>query len=202
MKGKKNIQSEKGTVTIEFSMLVIMMVVMLFGIVEFGAVLQAQAVVTNVTREGASIASRDIKTDSDLVDYLTSSSAPLDFDTYPERFKIYIAKVDASDSEGYEPTCTVQEAGSLTGVAVLPLEMKSPAESSTCDLTETLYDYLRFDPVIGTSPISQFTVVKVFYQHQTVTPLESFLEGSVLNFDSDDPDSDPDSILISSKAVF
>ena len=105
--------------------------------------------------------------------------------------KIFIAKVDAGDSEENEPTCTVQEAGDLTGTAVLPAEMKSPAESPTCDLTETLYDYLRFDEAIGTAPISQFTVVKVFYQHQYLTPLDSFLEGE-----------GPDSILISSKAVF
>ena len=191
MKGTKIIQSEKGLATVEFSLLVILMVGMLFGIVEFGAVLQAQAVVTNVTREGGSIASRDLKTDSDLLEYLSSSSAPLDFDENPERFKIFIAKVDAGDSEENEPTCTVQEAGDLTGTAVLPAEMKSPAESPTCDLTETLYDYLRFDEAIGTAPISQFTVVKVFYQHQYLTPLDSFLEGE-----------GPDSILISSKAVF
>jgi len=204
MKGKKIIQSEKGTVTVEFSILVIMMVVMLFGIVEFGAVLQAQGVVTNVTREGASIASRDLKTDSDLLKYLTSSSAPLDFEANPELFKIFIAKVDGGESaQNPDPTCTVvqpnpvEAGGTLSGI-----EVTSPADSATCDLTDTLYDYLRFNDAIGTSPISQFTVVKVFYRHQPLTPLDSFLEGSVLNFDSNDPDSNPDSILISSKAVF
>jgi len=61
----KSIQSEKGMATVEFAVLVSIALLMIFVIVDFGTLIQAQAVVTNVTREGGSLASRDLKTGPD-----------------------------------------------------------------------------------------------------------------------------------------
>ena len=88
--------------------------VLSFGVVEFGSLIQAQAVVTNVTREGGSLASRDLKNGSDLLDLLEASSWPLNFscpveDTncvpseQVERFKIYVTKIDAGTSGSTRP---------------------------------------------------------------------------------------------------
>jgi len=202
----KKLRSEKGMATVEFTVLLLGVVLLMFVTIDFGSLLHAQAVVTNVTREGGSLASRDLKSGADLMNFLASSSAPLDFDENPERFKIFIAKVDAGESaQDPNPTCTVvqpdplETGGTLSGSAV-----ESPASSPTCDLTQTLYDYLVFDDAIGTSPISQFTVVKVYYKYVPLTPMEALFQASgdtVLNFDSDNNGVN-DSMLLKSKAVF
>ena len=203
----KSTQSEKGMATVEFAVLVSIALLMIFVIVDFGTLIQAQAVVTNVTREGGSLASRDLKNGPDLLDLLEASSSPLDFDAHPQRYKIYLAKVDAGESEANpDPTCSVQESGALTGPGV-----SSPASSPTCDLTQSLYDLLKFDDVAQASPISQLTVVKVYYVHKPMTPMEAVFKASgnsVVNFDLYDElgqfgqDGLSDTILISSKAVF
>ncbi len=202
----KKLRSEKGMATVEFSILLLSVVLLMFVTIDFGSLMHAQAVVTNVTREGGSLASRDLKTGTDLMNFLASSSAPLDFDENPERFKIFIAKVDAGESEeDPNPTCTVVQPNPLeTGGTLSGSDVESPASSPTCDLTQTLYDYLVFDDVIGTSPIPQFTVVKVYYKYEPLTPMEALFQasgGTVLNFDSDNNGVN-DSILLKSKAVF
>jgi len=200
MKRNKN-NSERGMATIEMAALVTMVLLMVFVIVDFGGLIQAQAVVTNISREGGSLASRDLKNGPDLLTLLEASSSPLDFQGNPTRFKIYLAKVDAGvDSNNSDPTCTVQESGDLLGVSAY-----SPAVSATCDLTQSLYDLLKFDDTIQSSPISQLTVVKVFYVQQPMTPMEAVFKASgnsVMNFNFSGQGTDNDSILLSSKSIF
>jgi len=214
--------------TVEFAGMALVIMALAFGIVEFGSLIQAQAVVTNVTREGGSIASRDINTGTDLLTLLEASTWPLNF-TCPagdatcnpteqqNKFKIYVVRAVAGDSLNPEPTCTEQETdGTLAGSGVV-----SPANdpNGQCDLTPTLWDLLRYSSVDQASPLSQFTVVKVYYKHHPVTPLAEMLHlsafaggmGGILNFDGNpldtngngDPfDDDPDSFLLSSTGVF
>ena len=196
----RKLRSQKGMATVEFALIASMMLLMVFVIIDFGSLIQAQAVVTNISREGGNLASRDLKNGPDLLNLLAASSSPLDFESSPTRFKIYLAKVDAGTSAGTaDPTCTVQESGSLEGNGVT-----SPAASGTCDLPPNLYDLLRFDEFIQTSPVSQFTVVKVYYAHKPLTPVEEMFKAageSVVDIDTD-VDNLPDSMLISSKSIF
>ncbi len=199
------LQSEQGIATVEFSMIAVVLLVLAFGIIEFGSLIQAQAVVTNVGREGGNLASRDLKTGQDLLTLLAASSTPLDFQGTPERYKIYIAKADAATSDGAEPTCTVQESGTLSGTGV-----ESPAVDPRCGLTNALYGYLQYDAVNGAAAISQFTIVKVYYTHVPLTPFVDMLEQlsggrtGILNFDLPDTDGVelPDSLLIGTTAIF
>ncbi|MFB3060081.1 MAG: TadE/TadG family type IV pilus assembly protein [Candidatus Binatia bacterium] len=196
----RKLRSQKGMATVEFALIASMMLLMVFVIIDFGSLIQAQAVVTNISREGGNLASRDLKNGPDLLNLLAASSSPLDFESSPTRFKIYLAKVDAGTSAGTaDPTCTVQESGSLEGNGVT-----SPAASGTCDLPPNLYDLLKFDDLIQTSPVSQFTVVKVYYAHKPLTPMEEMFKAageSVVDIDTDG-DNLPDSMLISSKSIF
>ncbi len=196
----RKLRSQKGIATIEFAVIASMMLLMVFVIIDFGSLIQAQAVVTNISREGGNLASRDLKNGPDLLNLLEASSAPLDFESNPTMFKMYLAKVDAGTSSGTpDPTCTVQESGTLQGNGVV-----SPAASGTCDLPSNLYDLLRFDDLIQTSPVSQFTVVKVYYAHKPMTPIEKMFNAtgnSVVNIDTDG-DTLPDSILLGSKSIF
>jgi len=196
----RKLRSQKGIATIEFAVIASMMLLMVFVIIDFGSLIQAQAVVTNMSREGGNLASRDLKNGPDLLNLLEASSTPLDFESNPTMFKMYLAKVDAGTSSGTpDPTCTVQESGTLQGNGVV-----SPAASGTCDLPSNLYDLLSFDDLIQTSPVSQFTVVKVYYAHKPMTPIEEMFNAagnSVVNIDTDG-DTLPDSILIGSTSIF
>ena len=197
--------SQKGVATVEFSFIAMIVIVLALGIVEFGSLIEAQAVVTNVGREGGNLASRDLKTGQDLLDLLAASSAPLDFQNTPEHYKIYIAKANAAMSQGEIPTCTAEERGALVGEGV-----ESPVTLSKCGLTNELYGYLEFDSATETAAISQFTIVIVYYAHTPVTPLAKVLQhpffnsGSILNFDMPDVDSvvNYDSMLIGTTAIF
>ena len=199
-----SLRSEKGIATIEFSMISVVLIVLVFGIIEFGTLIQAQAVVTNVGREGGNLASRDLKTGQDLLDLLASSSTPLNFSGDPERYKIYIAKADAATNEGEEPTCVVQEGGLLSGSGV-----NSPLMLPKCGLTNELYEYLKYDVDNGAAAISQFTIVKIYYTHVPMTPLVDIIGTisggtGILNFDMSDNDGAeiPDSLLIGTTAIF
>lgn len=220
---RKRLRSQKGMATVEFTGVVLVLLVVAFGIVEFGSLIQAQAVVTNVTREGGSLASRDLKNGTDLMDLLAASTWPLNFScpsgdptcdpvAQAQRYKIYIAKVDAGTSSSPTPTCTVQESGNLAGIGVVS---PSSDPNGRCDLPQQLWDLLTYSSTYNTSPLTQLTVVKVFYHHDPITPLAELLNigpyfggESIYNFDSSGTIPTPpaiatyDSFLISSKAVF
>ena len=208
----QTLRSQKGMAAIEFSVLLSTFLLIIFVIVDFGTLIQAQAVVTNITREGGNLASRDLKTGPELLNLMADSSAPLNFLDNPEFYKIYLAKADAGEDAGNpDPTCTVQELGSLDVVTGNGVD--SPANSATCDLPQNLYDLLVYDDdtEVQAAPISQFTIVKVYYVHLPVTPLEKFFNATgnqVNNYDLYDElgnfgqDGISDGILITSKAVF
>jgi Flp pilus assembly protein TadG len=50
---KKTIRSNSGAAAIEFAIVAPLLFVLLFGIIEFGAILYNQSVITNASREGA-----------------------------------------------------------------------------------------------------------------------------------------------------
>lgn len=49
----KKLWNNKGAAAIEFALIAPLLFVLLFGIIEFGAVLYNQAIITNASREGA-----------------------------------------------------------------------------------------------------------------------------------------------------
>lgn len=53
MKQETSIRNKKGAAAVEFALILPILVVLTFGIIEFGLVLYDQAVITNASREGA-----------------------------------------------------------------------------------------------------------------------------------------------------
>lgn len=221
----ERLRSQKGLASVEFSVIASMALLMAFVIVDFGALIQAQAVVTNITREAGSLASRDLKTGADLMNLLTKSSSPLDFENHDTKYKIFISKVNAGDVNNPNPTCPDDQVAKDNGIfneaglladppqTFTGAHVTSPTQEPNCGLPQSLYDLLVYDPdpTVQAAPVSQFTVVKVYWVHQPLTPLEGILKksgNSSLNFDYLDllgqvgNDGYADSMLISSKAVF
>jgi TadE-like protein len=195
------LQRQEGLATLEFAMMATVLLALAWAVIEFGSLLQAQAVVTNVTREGGSLASRDLKTGPELFLLLERSSSPLDFEHHPNQFKMFLARVQAGISpESPVPTCTVYEHGDLSSPNVI-----SPTTHPHCGLTPALYEWLQFKEQTQASALPQLTVVTVFYAHRPLTPLDGMLslkkDIGLLNVDLD-RDSVDDSILIQSQAIF
>ena len=69
---------KKGVAALEFALILPLLSVMVFGIVDLGRLIQSHLIITNVSREGGSLASRGIKSGNDLINMLQSSGTPLD----------------------------------------------------------------------------------------------------------------------------
>ena len=164
------LQSEQGVTLVEFSVTLLVFLVLAFGIVEFGSMIHERNTITHMAREGASLASRNLTDDGEILDLMVASSSPLNFQDTPESYRMYLANVDAGTAGNPNPTCTVQERGTLTAGGIT-----SPDADPNCDLTDELFAYLQYDAGLGTAPVESFTVVKVYYAHVPHTPLASLL---------------------------
>ncbi len=156
--------NNRGSTLIELAFSLMLLLFLAFGTIEYGSMIHERNALTQLARESASLASRNLTTDANILDMVRSSERPLDLASQPEKYRIYLAQVTAGDATNPDPTCTVTERGTLTNGVVAP-------GAPDCELPPTLLNYLTYDPSIGVAPTQQFTVVKVYYQHDPITPL-------------------------------
>ncbi len=178
---------KRGASTVEFVLILPVMLTMFCAIIDLGRLIQARLVLTNVAREGGSLGSRDIQSAANLISMLQSAASPLDIKASG---KIYIWKIRAGTTE-YHPNPTIDLNTSKNGGDLSVLSSIGTSEANL-GLTPALYDQLVFDPDENknTANISEVTVVEVFYKYMPITPL-SFI-----------PWLPEDGIIISSKAEF
>ncbi|WNM59802.1 TadE/TadG family type IV pilus assembly protein [Candidatus Nitrospira allomarina] len=157
-------RNERGTASIELAFSLMIFLFVAFGIVEYGSIINERNALTQLAREGASLASRNLTTNQNMMDLLGSTDNALDFKNYPSKYHIYLAQITAGTVANNNPTCTVVEQGGLNGSGVA-----APALPN-CDLPQNLYDYLVYVPGTGAT-VQQFTVLKVYYEHDPITPL-------------------------------
>lgn len=72
--------SQRGQAIVEMALVMPLLVMLLFGIVEFGRVLNTYIVVTNLSREGARIGAVG-GTDTAIIDFIKNSALKSGFDT-------------------------------------------------------------------------------------------------------------------------
>lgn len=156
-------RNERGAATIELAFSFMIFLFVAFGIVEYGTIINERNALTQLAREGASLASRNLTTSANMMDLLASTENSLHFKNQPSKFHIYLAQITAGDNVNNNPTCAVVDRGGLSS------GVQPPAQPS-CDLPANLYDYLKWSPGTGAT-VEQFTVVKVFYQHDPITPV-------------------------------
>lgn len=185
-----NCRAERGASMVELAFILPILVVLIFGVVDLGRLIQARLVVTNVSREGGSLASRDIKDGTALISMLQSSASPLDLKNADGR--IWLTKIKsgttAGDPDPYIHTRytggTLTAASSITG---------NPGDTPA-GLPSVLFNHLQYKTSINTSEISEVTIVEVFYLYRPVTPLPEFMQNLILPGGQ--------GLLIGSKAVF
>jgi hypothetical protein len=175
---------------IEFCVILPVLVVMLFAIIDFGLFIRARLIITNVTREGGNLASRDIKSGNDLIALLQSSASPLDLKN--ELGRIYISTIDAALTQGSLPVVSSKiQAGNLNKASGIPPKGSSAAPLG---LTSAIYDHLVYRTATKTADINGVTVVETFYKYKPITPLPRFIANILLK--------DGDGTIIGSRAVF
>ncbi len=160
----------RGIATLEFAFILPVLCAMIFAIVDIGWPLEARLVVTNVSREGANLASRDLKSGTDLLTYLTSSSSPIDL---VGSGKIYVTTITAGTSANSpDPVIASQiSTGNLSAASGIT------TGATDLGLTGAIYNHLVYNAANRVADILGVTVVEVFYQYTPMTPLASFIPG-------------------------
>ena len=148
--------------------------------------------VTTLAREGASLASRNLTTNGNMMAMLESTEGALGLNGNPGKYAIFLAQINGATAVGNSPVCTVTTSN---GTLSHP-DISVPTPASNCDLPQNLYDYLEWDVGLGAAAVNQFTVLKVYYQHNPITPvggMTPFLGG---------PGHQDTSLLLASRAIF
>jgi hypothetical protein len=182
--------SERGVSIVELAFILPILVVLVFGIVDFGRLIHARLVVANVSREGGSLASRDILVDNGLVNMLLSSATPLDLRNQDGR--IYVTKIKAGEKKNDpEPYIDSRATGGALGV---PSVITGNIGDTPSGLSPTLYGHLKFNEDNNAADILDVTVVEVYYEYRLITPLPKFIENLLLPGDQ--------GLLIGSRSYF
>ncbi len=157
--GPHKVKNERGVAVLEVSIAIMLFLFLAFGIIEYGSIINERNAVTQIAREGASLASRDLTTNANMLDLLESTEGSLNLPSNQDHFKIFLAQI--RNTPGSPPTCQVQERGNLSAG-----EVHSPDENAPqCELTDDLFTHL------STGNVDQFTVVKVYWEHEPITPV-------------------------------
>lgn len=155
---------EAGVAALELALALPVMLTMAFAVIDYGRLIQARLVLTNVAREGGSLASRDIQSATDLIAMLQSGASPLNLST-SGRINIWKISAGTSQNSPY-PMITLQAS---TGSVQAQSSMGN--EKTNLGLTPALYQRLVYDGSTGTADLSQITVVEVFYRYSPIMPL-------------------------------
>lgn len=184
--------SAQGSATIEFAVSSLLFMFLAFATVEYGVLFSERNAVTSLAREGASLASRELTTDANIMSLLSSTEGTLALKGHPEKYAIFLAKIVGSTGLGQPPQCTVTPIGTLTDP-----QISAPTQAGQCDLPNNLWNYLTWQgPPLNSPGVDQFTVVKVYYQHNPITPvggMSPFLGG---------PGHQSPNLILSTKAIF
>jgi hypothetical protein len=184
----RQLRDNRGASLLELAFLLPILAILAFGVIDFGRLIHARLVVTNVSREGGSIASRAILTPATLITMLQSSATPFDLQN---QGRIYVIDIRAGTQASPQPFISSKvSAGaynvnsSITG---------NPPAGTPGGLSSALYNHLVFKTTQNAPDIAGVSVVEVFYLYRPITPLPQFVQNLVLPTGG---------ILISSRAVF
>jgi hypothetical protein len=182
---------QKGIAAVELALILPLLAIIAFVIIDFGILIQARLVVTNLAREGGSLASRDIQSAGNLITMLQAGASPLDL---TNNGRIYVWKIRAGSTKK-DPDPFIDQIVSANG-GNLSVASSIDSGKPNLGLLPAIYNHLEFDNSPGkkTADISEVTVVEVFYKYTPVTPISKFVPGLLADSGG--------GTIISSKAVF
>jgi Flp pilus assembly protein TadG len=169
----------RGTALIEFALVLPILIILLLVTVDFGRLIQARLIISNVSREGGSIAARQTTVDTSLTTLLKESGKPLNL--IGADGKIVITRINAGTSAGSaNPTIATQ-----ISRGTLARSSSIAAGNANLGLTAAIYNHLKFvvsatPPVRATSDIAEVTVVEVFYKYRPITPFPRGFGGAMI----------------------
>jgi hypothetical protein len=165
---------EKGAAAAELAFILPILLVLIFGVIDIGRLIQARLILTNVSREGGSLASRGFASDSNFLNMLLASGTPLNLSG--PLGKIYVSRIRACTfTPGNSlPSIDTQQSKSIGGLVEVPSSINS---GNTLGLSTVLYEHLKYKESEKTSDISEVWVVEVYYKYNPITPLPNFITG-------------------------
>jgi TadE-like protein len=179
---------QRGTALTEFILVLPLLLILVLATIDFGHLIQTRLIVTNVSREGGSIASRQLVLNPTLGDLLQASGSPLNLGGPDGR--IVVTRITAGQSEDTpEPTISTQFSRGALAVG-----SRYDAADPELGLSANLYNHLVFDPDNDTADIREITAVEIYYKYRPITPLANFIPGMLRD--------DGDGMIIGSRAVF
>jgi len=192
---KRTTGNERGVAAVELAIIIPILLILAFGVVDFGRLVQARLIVTNTAREGGSLASRGIAAGADLLDLLQSSADPL---AIADQGRIYITKIRAGATAG-APNPVIASRNDRGTLGIDPV-IRGNIGDAPAGLSPALYNHLTFnpDPGVMTSALTEITVVEVYYKYNPITPLPHLH----LLFNSIPQILPDDGVIIGCKAVF
>ena len=179
----------RGTALIEFALILPILIILVLATVDFGRLIQARLIISNVSREGGSLASRQTTVDTSLTTVLKESGKPLDL-IGPDG-KIIITRIKAGlNAAAPGPTIATQfSRGALSRNSTIT------AGNANLGLAASIYNHLLFKSANATADISEVTVVEVYYKYRPITPFPRGFGGGMLLPDTD-------GMIVWSKAIF
>ena len=114
----------RGISTVEFALMLPILLTLVIGVVEFSRALQYNNIISNISREGANLASRTLVTPSTIISVLTFTAAPLDMKNHGV---MYISKIKGVDG------------GNNTVVSVIDSQQRSQATEGNTNLASKLW---------------------------------------------------------------
>ena len=146
-------RSESGQAFIEFTFVVLMLIIMLFGLIDFGRAIYEHEVLTNLSREGANLASRNTSLASAAAAVVADSSLNLG----GSNGFVIVSSVSTSNN-GLDYVTDQATAGQLNGLsskvglkggqATVPVENPPiPGSNGTLYVAEVYYTYTPITPL-------------------------------------------------------
>ncbi|MCE5210965.1 MAG: pilus assembly protein [Deltaproteobacteria bacterium] len=188
-----NHAGQRGVSALEMAMILPVLILIICGIIDFGRLFEARIVLTNIAREGGSIASRHLSTYGaanydarQLITMLQQGSRPPVGPDLVGSGKIYIWRINAG-SNAAQPYPSIDTSASASASAG-NLAVASSIGSNLTKLglcrnqwEESIYDHLTYYAGTSSADLSELNVVEVFYKFTPLLPVPYMKNSMILS---------------------